>query len=253
MKRVSIFLIIFALLSMICITDVSALSPPYLGLNTSEDFINDNNAVLHATLHNIDNRTVLGFEFYLYKDGELIKNVFKETNSKESKISIVFDINKDLAIELQPNTEYKYKIIAKIDENISQDMYTQWFWFTTLKEHVTQQETTTYNEVQTTEKSTCDKCMETLKKPSKVKIKSIKNIRKKCILLKLSQAKNAKKYQVQYSQKKSFKKVITKITKSLKYKITKLKKGKTYYVRVRGINEYKKGRWSNIKRVVIRK
>lgn len=90
-------------------------------------------------------------------------------------------------------------------------------------------------------------------KPGRAKIKSAKNQKKKCIFLILNKTKNAKKYQIQYSTSKKFKKAITKTTKKLKYKIKKLTKGKTYYIRVRGLNGKQAGKWSKIKKVRIKK
>ena len=53
--------------------------------------------------------------------------------------------------------------------------------------------------------------------------------------MKISKVSGAKKYQVQYSTKSSFKGAKTKTIKKTTYKITKLKKKKKYYVRVRAV------------------
>lgn len=87
------------------------------------------------------------------------------------------------------------------------------------------------------------------KKPAKVKIKSVKRIKKKNIVVKYKKAKNAKKYQIQYATNKKFKKAKIKTTKKRSFIIKKLSKNKTYYIRVRGVNGTKKGIWSNIKKV----
>ncbi len=87
------------------------------------------------------------------------------------------------------------------------------------------------------------------KKPAKVKIKSVKRIKKKNIIVKYKKAKNAKKYQIQYATNKKFKKAKIKTTKKRSFIIKKLFKNKTYYIRVRGQNGTKKGLWSNIKKV----
>lgn len=93
----------------------------------------------------------------------------------------------------------------------------------------------------------------TIKKPVKVQIKSVKNIKKKAALIKFSKAKNAKSYKIQYSTNRKFKKAKTRKTKKIKYIIKKLKVGKTYYIRVRGINGKKLGAWSRVKKVKIKK
>ncbi len=87
----------------------------------------------------------------------------------------------------------------------------------------------------------------------KASIKSAKNSKKKAIVVKIKKLKNAKKYQVQYSNNKKFKKATTKNVEKLTYIIKKLKKGKTYYVRVRGVNGSVKGKWSGVKKVKIKK
>lgn len=88
----------------------------------------------------------------------------------------------------------------------------------------------------------------------KVKIKSAKNTKKKSIVLKLKKVKNAKKYRIQYSTSKKFKKnVNSRVTKKLKVTFKNLKKGKTYYIRVRAINGKELGAWSSSKKVKIKK
>lgn len=76
----------------------------------------------------------------------------------------------------------------------------------------------------------------TVSKPAKVVVKSAKNSKKKSIVVKYNKAANAKGYQVCWSNKKSFAKKTQKFTKSTTYTIKKLKKGKTYYVKVRAYN-----------------
>lgn len=80
-----------------------------------------------------------------------------------------------------------------------------------------------------------------------------KNIKKKAIKLTWRKTLNAKKYQVQYSTKSNFKKSVTKTTTKLKYIIKKLKKGKTYYIRLRAVNGNKISNWSKVKKIKIKK
>lgn len=89
---------------------------------------------------------------------------------------------------------------------------------------------------------------------SKAKIKSVKNQKKKSIIVKYKKLTNAKQYQIQYALDKKFTKTVkTKKTKKISYKIKKLKKKKTYYIRVRGINGKSKGKWSQVKKVRVKK
>ena len=73
-------------------------------------------------------------------------------------------------------------------------------------------------------------------KPAKTKISSVKNSAKKTMTVKWAKAKSGTGYQVQYGLKKNFSGAKTVKIKKLgttSKKIKKLKKGKTYYVRVR--------------------
>ena len=97
-------------------------------------------------------------------------------------------------------------------------------------------------------------------KPSKVSIKSAKNSGKKKITVTWKKQSKVMGYQIQYATKSSFKsakKVTVKGASKTKTTISKLKKGKTYYVKVRayvksgGKTVY--GKWSAVKKVKIRK
>ena len=103
--------------------------------------------------------------------------------------------------------------------------------------------TTVANEVKTSSSVTL----------SKAKIQKAQNVKKKSVKLLWKKVKNAKKYQIQYSLKRNFKKATTKTSKKLTITIKKLKKGKTYYFRVRAVNGKKKGSWSNSKKVKVKK
>lgn len=235
MKKIKRSLCIFVLLCIIAVfsTRVEALSPPYLSLNTSQDVITKDNAILHASLFNTG-VMIKGFEIRVYKDSELVKSGFKavEYNNNDNKINIVFDLKKDLSIVLLPETKYHYSISAKADVGLNEEMYKQSFWFTTTKfnsdiiEPTTSQEETTKDSIKTE-----------IRKPGPVKIKSVRYVKKKFVVVKFRKVKNAKRYQIQYSTNKKFKKFTIKNTRKLKYTIKKLKKRKTFYIRVRGINE----------------
>lgn len=78
----------------------------------------------------------------------------------------------------------------------------------------------------------------TIKKPAIKKLKAnkvSKKAKKATVFLKIGKVSGAKKYQVQYSTKASFKGAKTKTIKKTTYKLTKLKKGTKYYVRVRAV------------------
>lgn len=88
--------------------------------------------------------------------------------------------------------------------------------------------------------------------PSKVKINKLFSTKKK-VTLNIKKASNSAKYQVQFSLKKNMKKASIKTFKGIKYTIKKLKSKKTYYIRVRGINNKgKAGAWSQVKKIKVK-
>ena len=96
-----------------------------------------------------------------------------------------------------------------------------------------------------------------LEKPGKAGITSLKKKGTTAAVVKIKKAKNATAYKIQYSTNSKFKKAKSKATKKTTYKLTKLKRGKTYYVRVCGYKKNGKsksfGKWSTVKKVKISK
>ncbi len=125
----------------------------------------------------------------------------------------------------------------------------------------TTEETTTEKTTEgpTTQKpTTVEPTTATKKVPTRVSIKTAKNIKKKSVKLTWKRAKNAKKYQVQYSLSSKFKtakkfKTKMKTTSKLTYTVKSLTKKKIYYFRVRGVNGKFTGKWSRSKKIKIRK
>lgn len=85
------------------------------------------------------------------------------------------------------------------------------------------------------------------------KITSIKNKKKKKVVLKWNKIKYATQYQVRYSKKKTMVNGQYVITSKNKITIKKLKKKKTYYFQVCGIRGKAIGDWSKIKKIKIKK
>ncbi len=91
----------------------------------------------------------------------------------------------------------------------------------------------------------------------KVKLSSAKNKKKNKAVLKWKKLSRAIGYQIQYGTNKKFKKAKVKTTGKTKYTLKKLKKKKTYYIRVRayqvanGVKVY--GKWSGVKKVKIKR
>ena len=92
---------------------------------------------------------------------------------------------------------------------------------------------------------------------SKVILQVPKNKKGRKLIVCWNAVKGAKGYQLQYALNKKFKKKKSVQTKKTKYIIKKLKKKKTYYIRVRAykMNGKKKvyGKWSMVKKVKIKK
>lgn len=88
---------------------------------------------------------------------------------------------------------------------------------------------------------------------TKIQLKSVKNNKKRTISVKWKKIKDAKKYKIQFATNKKFKKAKVRICKKTSYQIKKLKKGKTYYVRVRAVNGKKQGKWSKVSKIKIRR
>ena len=90
----------------------------------------------------------------------------------------------------------------------------------------------------------------------KVNLRVSKHKKGRKLVVRWNAVKGAKGYQLQYAMNKKFKKKKSIQTKKTKYTIKKLKKKKTYYVRVRAYKMYGKkkvyGKWSKVK-VVKRK
>ena len=84
-----------------------------------------------------------------------------------------------------------------------------------------------------------------------------KNVKGCKLSLKWKKVADANGYQMQYATNKKFKVKKKKSTTKIKYTVKKLKKKKTYYVRVRAytvLNGKKVyGKWSKVKKVKIKK
>lgn len=89
------------------------------------------------------------------------------------------------------------------------------------------------------------------KKPGAIKILSAKNSKPASIRIKLSQATDAKKYEIRYATNAKFKNAGTKVTKKRTCTLKQLKTGKTYFIKARGINADGKGKWTKAKRVTV--
>ena len=94
-------------------------------------------------------------------------------------------------------------------------------------------------------------------KPAKVTVGTAKNSAAGKIALTWKKAVGAEGYQIQYSTTKNFKSKKTGTTKNLKATLSKLTKGKIYYVRIRSYKKDAGGNlfssWTSFKAVKITK
>lgn len=238
---------------------VMALQSPNLMLSGSENVITDNNAILHATLYNAqaEGINVKAFKWTIYKgkisNNVVVKSIEKVNTAAGNKIEIECNVNKDMGIKLEPNTEYWYQIVTIADKDLNMQLFSQSHYFTTLAEGQEPKESTSVAETSTVQITTPQETSITKIKASKiisVKVKKAKGTSKKSVLIKFKKVNGAKKYKLQYANNKKFKKAKTNNT----YLIKKLKSGKAYYLRVRvnGADD-NWSKWSNVKRVFIKK
>ena len=165
--------------------------------------------------------------------------------------NITYKLNKGKNNASNPSTYYGKKITLK---NPSRKGYTFAGWYTDAKFK---------KKIKTIESSAkCDYTLYakwTKVNVAKVSITSAKNSKSKQILLKYKKISGIKGYEISYSTDKKFKKAVTrKNTTKTSYTISKLKKGKTYYVRIRaykvdstGKKVY--GKYSSMKKVKVSK
>ena len=83
----------------------------------------------------------------------------------------------------------------------------------------------------------------------------VKNEKGKKIKITWNKITGVKKYEIKVSTNKKFTKKTTKTYKTTKlnYTVKKLKKGKTYYIKVRGTNSGINWKWSSVKKVKVKK
>ena len=98
---------------------------------------------------------------------------------------------------------------------------------------------------------------QTVKKPAKVKFKSLKNIKKRKIKISIKKIKNVAGYQIRWSDSKKFRGYWQKITKKTQYTLKKLDKNTRYYIKVRAYvksgNKKVYGKWSKIRNIKVKK
>ncbi len=165
--------------------------------------------------------------------------------------NITYNLNKGKNNAANPSTYYGKKITLK-DPSRKGYIFAGWYTDSKFKKKIAAIDTS----------AKCDYTLYakwTKVKVAKTSITSAKNSKSKQILLKYKKVSGVKGYEISYSMDKKFKKAVTKKnTTKTSYTIKKLKKGKTYYVRIRaykvdstGGKVY--GKYSSVKKVKINK
>ena len=158
-----------------------ALQPPNFQIVSSQFLYN--NMIANIKITHPYTRTILGCEFMILKDGELVKNGFKFFSKDEASLDrLTINIKEDLGIELIPETYYEFRAYATYDEERKLESYLTYGFFTTPAKPESE-ETTEIEETTTAEVL--------VNKPEKVILKTVKNIKKKSVVIKWRKAKNA--------------------------------------------------------------
>ena len=99
------------------------------------------------------------------------------------------------------------------------------------------------NSLKTTQKTKTSKTNKTTqKKIAKASIKKLKNKKSKKVIVQINKIKNVNGYQIVYANNKNFKKASTVMTIKTNCTIKKLKKKKTYYIKVRAYKKTASGK-----------
>ena len=219
-------------------------------------------AVITATLENVSDRTATT-TLKLYSDEKKSKQLYtSEEISVEpwKRVTKTITVNKS---DLSYNANQAVYMLLHADvaegdcDESNNDSYAILYQAKTNTNTNTNSQTSSSGTANAGKKQSTPSKTVKVKAPSKVKLTSAKNGKGKKLTVKWKKVTGAKGYQLQYALNKKFKKKKSVQTKKTKYTIKKLKKKKTYYIRVRAykMNGKKKvyGKWSTVKKVKIKK
>ena len=219
-------------------------------------------AVITATLENVSDRTATT-TLKLYSDEKKSKQLYtSEEISVEpwKRVTKTITVNKS---DLSYNANQAVYMLLHADvaegdcDESNNDSYAILYQAKTNTNTNTNSQTSSSGTANAGKKQSTPSKTVKVKAPSKVKLTSAKNGKGKKLIVKWKKVTGAKGYQLQYAMNKKFKKKKSVQTKKTKYTIKKLKKKKTYYIRVRAykMNVKKKvyGKWSTVKKVKIKK
>ncbi len=219
-------------------------------------------AVITATLENVSDRTATT-TLKLYSDEKKSKQLYmSEEISIEpwKRVTKTITVNKS-DLSYNANQAVYMQLHADVAEGdcdeSNNDSYAILYQAKTNTNTNTNSQTSSSGTANAGKKQSTPSKTVKVKAPSKVKLTSAKNGKGKKLTVKWKKVTGAKGYQLQYALNKKFKKKKSIQTKKTKYTIKKLKKKKTYYIRVRAykMNGKKKvyGKWSTVKKVKIKK
>lgn len=245
-------------------------------LNKTED----TNAEVYIKVQNPNRERVTAVGCELYDtEGILLKSYSETCSYNTSYVNYNCNFNNDMKYTLSPGTTYKFKLYAVVGGKRINDTMRSFTTTGTRRDAVEQGTTEEYTPTASKKvspaatkrpKSTAASNVSKTKRPTKKPFSAGKPpkvtglsltsySRKIYASWRFDVSDNRTGYQIQYARNKSFtKKKKTKNVSYYKTDITlkKLKKKKTYYVRVRGVNRVgsvtKYGAWSKVKKIKIK-
>lgn len=136
------------------------------------------------------------------------------------------------------------RLIAKNPGTADIIMYYNGYSEAAITKHVTvRAKINDTNSLKTTQKTKTSKTNKTTqKKIAKASIKKLKNKKSKKVIVQINKIKNVNGYQIVYANNKNFKKASTVMTTKTNCTIKKLKKKKTYYIKVRAYKKTASGK-----------
>ena len=214
------------------------------------------NTIPDSETFNWNNRVKTEIEYNMYSDKSKVTWA-KGALANLSKVDVTIDdepytVENGGQIDTSQLDNGKHNVEFTLYEN-GTEVLKRTRAFTINRSAVPSTEAPTETTVAPTKAPTVKPTVKPIVKPGKATIKA-KNVKKKSVKLSWSAVSGATKYKVQWAMNKKFtKKLKSKIVSKPGFKVTKLKKKKTYFFRVGAMNSAGIGPWSNVKKIKIKK
>lgn len=200
----------------------------YLGEDIYNSYLNQ---TFQSTYNYLNNHITGNYGYTEEEKTKLIDNFITCLELLNEELNNPFMSKVDVTVSISGNTQYdQYKNSINVEIDITPSGNTNISSNKTSNTKTSNTDSNNKSTSTTTTKSLTLSGLKLIAKKGKIKVSFSKNI-------------NAKKYQIQVSRNKKFKKKTTyNITKTSKL-IKKLKRRKVYYIRVRAINGSIKSKW----------